>query len=49
MSNATQLELQRVEAAVEALYAWLASIYADLARRGVRSCTVSEIVAASVG
>ena len=35
------------EAAVEALYAWLASIYADLARRGVRSCTVSEIIAAS--
>ena len=37
------------EAAVEALYAWLASIYADLARRGVRSCTVSEIIAASAG
>lgn len=35
------------EAAVEALYAWLAAIYADLARRGVRSCTVADIIAAS--
>lgn len=37
------------EAEVEALYAWLSAIYADLARRGVRSCTVAEIVAASAG
>lgn len=37
------------EAAVEALYAWLAAVYADLARRGVRSCTVTEIIAASAG
>lgn len=35
------------EAAVEALYAWLAAIYADLDRRGVRSCTVADIIAAS--
>ena len=37
------------EAEVEALYAWLAAIYADLARRGIRSCTVADIVAASAG
>lgn len=36
-------------AEVEALYDWLARIYADLARRGVRSCAVAEIVAASAG
>ena len=35
------------EAAVERLYQWLASVYAELARRGVRSCTVTEIIAAS--
>ncbi|GAB4481778.1 MAG: polysaccharide deacetylase family protein [Erythrobacter tepidarius] len=37
------------EAAVEALYAWFAAVYAELARRGVRSCTVAEILAASFG
>lgn len=35
------------EAAVEALYAWLASVYTELGRRGVRSCTVTDIIAAS--
>ncbi|MDZ4138776.1 MAG: WalW protein, partial [Erythrobacter sp.] len=37
------------EAAVEMLYQWFAAIYADLARRGVRSTTVSEIIAATGG
>ncbi|MBU2587929.1 MAG: polysaccharide deacetylase family protein [Alphaproteobacteria bacterium] len=37
------------EAEVEALYQWFATIYADLARRGVRSTTVSEIIAATGG
>ena len=35
--------------AVEALYQWFSAIYADLAQRGVRSCTVAEIIAASGG
>lgn len=35
------------EAGVEALYHWFAVVYAYLARRGVRSCTVAEIIAAS--
>jgi hypothetical protein len=34
---------------VDRLYAWLSTIYADLARRGVRSCTVADIVAARAG
>lgn len=34
---------------VEALYDWLAAIYADCARRGVHSTTVREIIAASGG
>lgn len=33
--------------AVEALYAWFTAIYAELARRGVRSTTVNEIIAAT--
>lgn len=37
------------EAAVEVLYQWFATIYADLARRGVHSTTVSEIIAATGG
>lgn len=37
------------EAEVEALYQWFATIYADFARRGVRSTTVSEIIAATGG
>ncbi|MFY8048654.1 MAG: polysaccharide deacetylase family protein [Erythrobacter sp.] len=37
------------EAAVEALYEWFAAIYADLDRRGIRSCTVSDIIAATSG
>jgi len=37
------------EAEVEALYAWFGAIYAALGRRGVHSCTVAEIVAASGG
>lgn len=36
-------------AEVEALYEWLASIYATLEARGVRSCTAAQIVAASDG
>jgi len=36
-------------AAVEALYDWFTAIYAELARRGVRSTTVSEIIAATGG
>lgn len=36
-------------AGVEALYGWLAAVYAELDRRGVRSCTVAEILAASGG
>jgi hypothetical protein len=35
------------EAQVETLYAWFETVYADLARRGVRPCTVAEIVAAA--
>ena len=35
------------EAGVDALYAWLAQVYACLDRRKVRSCTVAEILAAS--
>ena len=34
---------------VETLYAWFAAIYAELDRRGVRSVTVGEIVAATGG
>jgi len=37
----------RDEAAVEALYDWFSQIYAEFARRGVRSTTVAEIVAAA--
>lgn len=37
------------EAGVEALYAWFETVYAALGRRGVRSCTVAGIVAASGG
>lgn len=37
------------EAEVEALYHWIAEIYAELDRRGVRSCTVADIIAASDG
>lgn len=35
--------------AVEALYHWFKTIYSELDRRGVRSCTVTEIIAASIG
>lgn len=37
------------EAAVEALYAWFTTIYADLARRGVQPTTIAEILAATGG
>ena len=37
------------EAQVEALYGWFEAVYAHLAARGVRSCTVAEIIAASRG
>ncbi|MFN7159472.1 MAG: polysaccharide deacetylase family protein, partial [Erythrobacter cryptus] len=32
--------------AVEQLYAWFAEVYAALAERGVKSCTVAEVIAA---
>jgi hypothetical protein len=35
------------EAQVEALYHWFEAVYARLAARGVTSCTVAEIIAAS--
>ncbi|MDC8755002.1 polysaccharide deacetylase family protein [Erythrobacter sp. sf7] len=35
------------EAGVEALYGWLARIYADLDRRGISSCTVADIISAT--
>lgn len=34
---------------VEALYDWFEQVYAALHRRGVRSCTVADIIAASSG
>lgn len=37
------------DAAVEALYEWFTAIYAALGRRGVRSTTVSEVIAATGG
>ncbi|MBU7580919.1 MAG: polysaccharide deacetylase family protein [Porphyrobacter sp.] len=37
----------RDAAGVETLYAWFETVYAHLAARGVTSCTVAEIVAAS--
>ncbi len=37
------------QAHVERLYAWLEAVYAGLASRGVRSCTVAEIIAATGG
>ncbi len=37
----------RDEAAVERLYAWFETVYARLAARGVTSCTVSGIIAAT--
>ena len=37
------------QAEVEALYAWLEAVYARLAARGVRSCTVADIIAATGG
>lgn len=37
----------RDAAAVEQLYDWFAAIYADLTARGVRSCTVADIIAAT--
>lgn len=37
------------EAEVEALYGWFEAIYARLASRGVRSCTLAEIIAATGG
>ena len=37
------------EAQVEALYAWFEAVYGRLAARGVTSCTVAEIIAATGG
>lgn len=37
------------EAQVEALYEWLAAIYQHLASRGVTSCTIADIIAATGG
>jgi hypothetical protein len=39
----------RDAAAVERLYAWFETVYAHLAARGVRSCTLADILAASGG
>jgi hypothetical protein len=39
----------RSAAQVEALYGWFETIYGELARRGVRSCTIAEIIAATGG
>jgi len=39
----------QTEAQVEALYGWFETVYAHLAARGVRSCTVTEILAATGG
>lgn len=39
----------RTPEAVEQLYEWFAAIYAHLARRGVRSCTVGEVIGAIEG
>jgi hypothetical protein len=39
----------RTEAEVEALYCWFETVYSHLAARGVRSCTVAEIIAATGG
>lgn len=39
----------RDEAGVERLYAWFETVYAHLAARGVRSCTIADIVAATGG
>ena len=38
-----------IQADVEALYAWLEAVYAHLAVRGVRSCTVADIIASTGG
>lgn len=32
---------------VETLYEWFATVYADLERRGIRTCTVAEIITAT--
>lgn len=37
------------EAEVEALYGWFEAVYAHLDARGVRSCTVADIIAAASG
>jgi hypothetical protein len=37
------------EAGVEALYAWLEAVYRHLGARGVQSCTVADIIAATGG
>jgi hypothetical protein len=37
------------EAQVEALYGWFEAVYAHLAAKGVRSCTIAEIIAATGG
>jgi hypothetical protein len=39
----------RTEGEVETLYAWFETVYAHLAARGVRSCTVADIIAANGG
>jgi hypothetical protein len=37
------------EAAVEALYGWFEAVYRHFAARGVRSCTIAEVIAAAGG
>jgi len=39
----------RDEAAVERLYEWFETVYAHLAARGVRSCTIADIISATGG
>jgi hypothetical protein len=39
----------RTEVEVEALYAWFETVFAHLGARGVRSCSVAEILAAAGG
>ena len=39
----------RDEAAVERLYEWFETVYAHLAARGVRSCTIADIICATGG
>ncbi|AUX69460.1 WalW protein [Porphyrobacter sp. HT-58-2] len=39
----------RTQVDVDALYEWFGAVYSELDRRGVRSCTVTDIIAATGG